>query len=432
MRDESTDRSERRRPKRVAVISVHSSPLDQPGTGDAGGMNVYIQEVARRLAGQGIAVDLFTRRSDPASPAVAEVEPGIRLIQVQAGPEGPLSKEAVPEVLGEFLDGVLTAAAVDDPADATKHAPYDVVHSHYWLSGWVGDRAKEIWGVPHVTSFHTLGKVKNSSLAEGDAPEPASRVSGEERIVAAVDRILAPTSIEADALVGLYGAEPERIRLVLPGVDRTVFVPLDRAQARAELDLPSTPLLLFVGRLQPLKGPEVAIAALAHAVRCVPEVVGDAHLVLVGGPSGAGSDDHTRRLRHLAERLDVADRVRFVPAQPHDRLARYYAAADVVLMPSRSESFGLVALEAQSCGTPVVASAVGGLRAVVVDGRTGFLVPGHEPAAFADRVLAILADPALARRLSGEAVRHAEAFSWDRTVEAINRVYGELRSGEVA
>src|SRR4029079_13699673 len=215
---------------------------------------------------------LFTRRSDPSSPAVAEVEPGIRLFQVQAGPDGPLSMEAGPDVLGEFLRGVLTAAAVDDAADAGKHAPYDMVHSHYWLSGWVGDRAKEIWGVPHVTSFHTLGKVKNSALGEGDAPQPTSRLTGEERIVAAVDRILAPTSVEADALVGLYGADPGRIRLVLPGVDRTVFLPRDRAEARAELCPPLAPLLLFVGRLQPLKGPDVAIAALAHAVGCSPEL----------------------------------------------------------------------------------------------------------------------------------------------------------------
>jgi D-inositol-3-phosphate glycosyltransferase len=307
-----------------------------------------------------------------------------------------------------------------------------MVHSHYWLSGWVGDRAKEIWGVPHVTSFHTLGKVKNSALAEGDAPEPTSRLTGEERIVAAVDRILAPTSVEADALVGLYGADPGRIRLVLPGVDRTVFLPRDRAEARAELGLPSAPLLLFVGRLQPLKGPDVAIAALAHAVGCSPELAGAVQLVLVGGPSGQGSDARTRGLRRLAERLGVADRVHFVPAQPHDRLARYYAAADAVLMPSRSESFGLVALEAQACGTPVVASAVGGLRHVVVDGRTGFLVPGRDPAEFADRALVILGDPALASRLSADAVRHADAFSWDRTVEAINRVYGELGPGQVA
>jgi D-inositol-3-phosphate glycosyltransferase len=407
---------------RVAVISLHTSPRDQPGTGDSGGMNVYILEVAARLAKQGVAVDIFTRHQGT-GPEVERVAPGARLIQVPAGPRGPVPKEDLPALLPEFLDGVLSQAA----ASGDRRVAYDVVHSHYWLSGWVGERAKEIWRAPLVASFHTLGKVKNFTLALDDRPEPPARLDGEQRVIRGADRILAPTPVEAAHLVGLYGADPGRISIVPPGVDRSVFHPHPKREAQARLHLSHERLLLFVGRLQPLKGPDIAIRSLADAVARAPEAMRDVVLGVVGGPTGsADAQDEVARLMNLAASAGVGDRVIFFPPQPHERLADFYSAADAVLVPSRSESFGLVALEAQACGTPVIASAVGGLRYSVLDGVGGLHVRTHEPVDYADRILELLGDPALAKRLSAGALEHAARFSWEATAAEIGRVYTEL------
>jgi D-inositol-3-phosphate glycosyltransferase len=412
----STDRP------RVAVLAVHTSPIDQPGTGDSGGMNVYIRSVAERLAGAGVAVDLFTRCRGGPTHDVREIAPGIRVVSAKGGPCQPLPKSAVQRYLPEFLGGVLRVAREDGNR-------YDLLHSHYWLSGWVGRAAKEILGVPLVASFHTLGKVKNYSLARGEGPESAIRLHGELDLIRDADRILAPTPLEAGQLVGLYGADPDRIRLVPPGVDHTIFVPRDRDQARARLHLSGLRLALFVGRLQPHKGPDVAIRTLSEAVARDPVVAEDLVLGIVGGPSGEHAGAEVARLMELASALGVSDRVVLFPPQPHARLADFYAAADVVLMPSRSESFGLVALEAQACGTPVVASAVGGLRSVVRSG--GILVEGHDPGDHAEAMLAILRDPALATRIGAAGAREALAFSWDATTQEMAAVYRELL-GEAA
>lgn len=414
-------------PARVAVISLHTSPRDQPGSGDSGGMNVYVLSVARRLAEQGVEVDVFTRSRGDGSPAIESLSPGARLVQVQAGPDAPLPKEDLPAVLPEFLDGVVSLAANEADAAPHRHHPYDVVHSHYWLSGWVGSRAKEIWGVPHVTSFHTLGKVKNYSLARGDRPEPPVRLAGEERVVHGADRILAPTPTEAAHLVGLYGADPGRIRIVPPGVDRSIFAPRPREEAKARLHLTNLRLLLFVGRFQPLKGPDVAIRALAEAIARAPDLTRDLVLGMVGGPSGGevGSDE-VARLMHLATTAGVGDRVMLFPPQPHERLADFYSAAEAVLVPSRSESFGLVALEAQACGTPVIAAATGGLRYAVAHQVSGLLVEGHDPGDHARGILTVLGEPDTAARLSAGAARHAGRFSWDSTAAETRRLYLEL------
>jgi D-inositol-3-phosphate glycosyltransferase len=422
-----TQRSDERLddPARVAVISLHTSPLDQPGIGDSGGMNVYVLSVADRLAQQGIAVDIYTRCHGENAPQIEPLGSGTRLIHVQAGPCAPIPKESLPGVLPHFLSGVLEVARTDGARH--RHSPYDVVHSHYWLSGWVGTKAKEIWGTPHVTSFHTLGQVKNSVLPDGDAPEPIARLAGERKVITGADRILAPTPVEADLLVQLYGADRNRIRIVPPGVDRKVFFPRPRDEARARLHLANTRLLLFVGRLQPFKGPDVALKAVAEAVARAPDVMSDVTMAVVGGSTGRDAEhDEVTRLMELASDLGIADRVMFFPPQPHARLADFYSAAEAVLVPSRSESFGLVALEAESCGAPVIGASVGGLRHVVRDGETGFLVDGHDPARFADRILRLLCDPSLAGRMSTGAIRHASTFSWDATASGIRNVYREV------
>jgi D-inositol-3-phosphate glycosyltransferase len=407
---------------RIAVISLHTSPLDQPGTGDSGGMNVYIRAVAERLAAQGVDVDVFTRCRGRGVPEVEEVVPGSRVIQVQAGPCSPVPKEDLPRVLPDFLGGVLAR-------ERQEHSGYDVVHSHYWLSGWVGQSTKEIWGAPLVASFHTLGKVKNHSLALGERPEPPGRLNGEQQLIAEADRILSHTPTEAAHLVGLYGADPGRIRIVPPGVDHSLFFPRRREEARARLHLPGARLLLFVGRLQPHKGPDLAVLSLAEAMARDPGATRDVVLAVVGGPSGSGGPEQLARLMELAGSAGVAERVVFLPPQPQRRLADLYSAAEVVLVPSRTESFGLVALEAQACGTPVVAASTGGLRHVVGDGTTGFLVNGHDPSAYAERILDLLRDPRGARRMGRAGVAHALRFSWDTTAAEILSVYREVLEG---
>ncbi len=406
--------------RRVAMLSVHTSPLDQPGTGDSGGMNVYIREVAERLAAQGVQVDVFTRCAGRGGPQVQEVVPGTRVIEVQAGPCSPVSKEDLPHLVPAFLSGIV---------DRQRHEGllYDVLHSHYWLSGWVGRNAKEVWGVPLVASFHTLGKVKNHSLATGEGPEPRARLAGEERVIERADRILAPTPAEAAHLVGLYGADPDRIRIVPGGVDHGLFFPRSRSAARSRLHPTGVRLVLFVGRLQAHKGPDVAVRAMAEAIARDPMTMSDVVFAVVGGPSG-GSDRSTEvaRLMDLASAVGVEDRVMFFPPQPQGRLADFYSAAEAVLVPSRSESFGLVALEAQACGTPVIAAETGGLRYIVRDGETGFLVPGYDPGDYAARLIELLSHPNRARRMGDAAVVHALRFSWDATAAEVLAVYREL------
>ena len=409
---------------RVAVLSVHTSPMDQPGTGDSGGMNVYIRAVTERLAGRGIDVDVFTRCRGGDDHEVKPLGEGIRVVSIKAGPCEPIPKADIPRFLPEFLGGLLRIAHEDAQG-------YDVVHSHYWLSGWVGRAAKHALDAPLVSSFHTLGKVKNYSLARGEPPEPAVRIAGEQAVIDESDRILAPTPSEASQLVGLYRADADQIRIVPPGVDHELFVPRDRAQARAALDLAGRRIALYVGRLQAHKGPDVAVRTVAEAIARDPDATEDLVLLIVGGPSGAEKGAELSRLLELAGALGVRDRLVLVPPQPQADLADYYAAADVVLVPSRSESFGLVALEAQACGTPVVAARVGGLRYVVEDGRTGFLVEGHDPGDHAVRVLELLTDAELQRGLGARGAERALRFTWDATADAVLGVYREVLPARV-
>ena len=420
--DPTIDPARADRPPRIAVVSLHTSPLDQPGSGDSGGMNVFIRAAAERVSAQGVDVDVFTRCRGHDLPEVEELGGGSRLIQVKAGPCAAVPKDELPRYLPEFLGGVLRRQRLEERS-------YDLVHSHYWLSGWVGRSTKEIWGVPLVASFHTLGKVKNYSLARGESPESAARLSGEARVIAEADRIVAATPSEAAQLVGLYRADPARIRVVPPGVDHALFAPREREEAKARLHLTGVRLLLFVGRLQPHKGPDVAIRALAEALASDPGGTQDVVLAVVGGPSGAGHGAEVAHLMDLATALGVGERMMLFPPQPQARLADFYSAAEVVLVPSRSESFGLVALEAQACGTPVVAAAVGGLRHVVQDGVTGHLVEGHDPGDHAERILSLLGDPVAARAMGEAAAARSMRFSWDATATEMLSVYRELLQG---
>jgi D-inositol-3-phosphate glycosyltransferase len=407
-------------PERVATVSVHTSPLDQPGAGDAGGMNVFIVEVSKRLAAQGIEVDVFTRATSSDLGPVEILTPGVNVRHITAGPFEGLAKNDLPAQLCAFTSAVLRAEAQQEPGH------YDVIHSHYWLSGQVGWLARDRWGVPLIHSAHTLAKVKNALLAEGDVPEPRSRVIGEEQVVAEADRLIASTPDEAAQLVQWYDADPAKVLTIPPGVDLDRFRPAPGARAR--LGVPDDALvLLFVGRIQPLKAPDLLLRAAAHLIADDPAIRSKLVVYVVGAPSGSGLDEPSSLLA-LANTLGIADRVRFLAPMPPDDLADYYRAADVTVVPSHNESFGLVALEAQACGTPVVAARVGGLVTAVADGKSGLLVDGHRAPDYADAITKVMGDRAA---FSRSAVEHATRFSWDRTTALLLDAYTDAMTSPV-
>ncbi|MET8007067.1 D-inositol-3-phosphate glycosyltransferase [Nonomuraea glycinis] len=409
----------RRRVDRVATISMHTSPLEQPGTGDAGGMNVYIVESARRLAQLGVEVEIFTRATARDLPPVAELAPGVVVRHLTAGPYEEMDRADLPGQLCAFLSEVLRTEAMYEPGR------YDVIHSHYWLSGQVGWLAKERWGVPLVHTMHTMAKVKNRLLADDDKPEPQARVVGEEQVVEIADRLVANTGDEARELIELYGAAEQRVAVVNPGVNLTVFQPASQHEARRRLGVPMDAyLLLFVGRIQPLKAPDVLLRAASRMLIDDPSLRGRLVVACVGGPSGNGLA-RPSILTELAAELGIADVTRLVPPAPQPELADWYRAADVTVVPSHSESFGLVALESQACGTPVVAAAVGGLRTAVRDGVSGLLVDGHDPHDWARALSRFVTEPRRRAALSAGAREHAAAFGWQATSSRLMEVYAE-------
>lgn len=407
---------------RIATLMVHTSPLDQPGIGDAGGMNIYVLESAQRMAAMGVSVDIFTRRTDASQPDIVEISPGVRVRHFECG-HGSLTKEQLPAHINGLSKEFLRIV---------KSENYDVIHSHYWISGKVAMPAAKELGIPLVHTMHTMARVKNLNLAEGETPEPMIRVQGETQVVAAANALIANTDAEGASLVSLYDACPDTVHVVSPGVDLYTFTPGEsRSAAREFVGLPEdASVVSFVGRIQPHKGPEVLIRATSELLKHSPLLRHKLIVNVVGGASGANTEE-VDRLKELSSWLGIDDVVRFSPPVPRKDLPHWYRAADLVVVPSYSESFGLVALEAQACGTPVVATAVGGLRTAVADGISGVLVDGHDPKAWSSVISRLLQEPQRRILLSMGAIEHASHFGWDVTARGTLDIYdlviGNLR-----
>ena len=394
---------------RIAMISAHGSPLAELGGRETGGMNVYVRELSRELGRQGMTVDVFTRQMDPTLPEIAELGPNARVINLPACDVGPMDKNQVFDCLPEFVGRIRQFAAEHD-------LQYKYIHSHYWLSGWVGKMLACTWNVPHFTTFHTLARVKNRALDQSAETERRGEI--EERIVQQADGIIVSSDHERHSLVDLYRARRERIHVIPPGVDLSLFRPVDTTEVRARLGLDGRDVLFAVGRLDPVKGFDVLIRAIPHLKR-----YRSLQLVLAGGPSGGR--EH-KRLTDLAASLDVADRVTFVGPVPQPELPLYYSLAKVVIVPSHYESFGFVAAEALACGTPVVASQVGGLPTFVHDGVNGLLVPWRTPWAFAEKISQLLSNGELRERLAANARSSVQGIGWSAAAERTIELYRQV------
>jgi D-inositol-3-phosphate glycosyltransferase len=405
---------------RIATVMVHTSPLEQPGIGDAGGMNIYVLESAQRMAAMGVSVDIFTRRTDPDAPDIVEISPGVRVRHFDCG-HGTLTKEQLPIHISGLSQEFLRIMRTEN---------YDVIHSHYWLSGKVAMPAAKELKIPLVHTMHTMARVKNLNLAEGESPEPMIRVQGETQVVAAASALIANTDAEAASLVSLYDACPDTVHVVTPGVDLFTFTPgQSRSAARESLGLlPDSLIVSFVGRIQPHKGPEVLIRATSELVKHSPQLRPRLIVNIIGGASGANTEE-VDRLKDCTQWLRIDDVVRFAPPVSRAELPQWYRASDLVVVPSYSESFGLVALEAQACGTPVVATAVGGLRTAVADGISGVLVDGHDPKAWSSVITRLLQEPQRRVLLSMGAIEHASHFGWDGTARGTLDIYDVVISG---
>lgn len=406
--------------RRVAVLSYHSSPLTEPGSGDAGGMTVYVRGVAAAHASAGIHTDIFTRATSEGG-RIARISEGVRVISIDAGPVSVIPKHSMAQYIDEFAAGVQVFAAM-------QRASYDVVHSHYWQSGLAAISLAERWGAPLVHSQHTLGRVKNLHLAPGDGAEPQARIEGEDRVINRADVLIPSTDDEWEQLSCLYGALHDRMKIIHPGIDHAIFKPRaganERDEARERLGLtPDHAVILCVGRIQPLKGLSLAIRAAAEVA---PQLEREIAVVIVGGPSTPAGEAELARLRGLADDLALGARVHFLGPLPHNELPELYRAADVLAVCSRTESFGLAALEAHACGVPVVATAVGGLKYVVHNGMSGQLLDSADPSRMAERLLPLLADERLRRSFSEAAVASARRFSWDRTGAELLELYSCL------
>ena len=403
---------------KIATLMVHSSPLDQAGIGDAGGMNVYVVESAKKMAQAGVSVDIFTRANHPNLPETVEIADGVNVKHLVAGPFEGLSKEELPSQLGALTSSFM---------NYQKQLPndyYSLLHSHYWISGQLGWMVSERTGTPLIHTMHTTAKVKNLNLADSEKPEPQTRAIGEEQVVKASTGLIANTDAEAASLVSLYDACPDNVFVVAPGVDLQTFSPgSGKSAARVKLNIaPDAIMLTFVGRIQPHKGPDVLLRAVSEMVTHSPHLKAKLAVVIMGGASGSGVNE-LESLKVLAKFLKIDDVTHFIEPVSRELLPDWYRASDLVCVPSYSESFGLVALEAQACGTPVVATAIGGLRTAVSDGISGSLVDGHDPKAWSAVISRLIAEPQRRLLLSMGAVIHASHFGWENTAHKTLEVY---------
>jgi len=403
---------------KIATLMVHTSPLDQAGIGDAGGMNVYVVESAKKMAQAGVSVDIFTRANHPDLPESVEIAEGVTVKHLVAGPFEGLSKEELPSQLGALTSSFMNYQKLL-PSDY-----YSLLHSHYWISGQLGWMVSERTGIPLIHTMHTTAKVKNLNLADDEKPEPQTRAIGEEQVVKASTGLIANTDAEAASLVSLYDACPDNVFVVAPGVDLQRFSPgIGKAAARVKLNIaPDAIMLTFVGRIQPHKGPDVLLRAAAEMVSHSPHLRAKLAVIIMGGASGSGLNE-LEKLKTLAKFLKIEDVTHFVEPVSRELLPDWYRASDLVCVPSYSESFGLVALEAQACGTPVVATAIGGLRTAVSDGISGSLVDGHDPKAWSAVISRLIAEPQRRLLLSMGAVEHASHFGWENTARKTLDVY---------
>ena len=398
---------------RLAVLSYHTSPLAQPGTGDGGGMNVYVREMGAALARQGHTVDIYTRRDNPSQRDAVMVEPGLTVHHVTAGPTTPLPMSELVSLVDDFARSVSVLIRCQELPD--------VIHANYWLSGTAGHFLKHELGIPLIMTFHTLDRVKAATFGEAST----ERATEEERIIGCSDAVLASCEIEAQQIVDYYDANPARVHIVPLGVEHAFFSPGNRIEARRALGMPTDqPLLLFAGRIQALKGVELALEAFIELrQRC-----GCGHLAIVGGPSGAQGRETLERVHARIAEAGVIDAVSLVAPQSHQLLSTWFRASDVTLVPSLAESFGLVALESAACGTPVIASAVGGLLTLVEPNENGILLETRDPSDWADAIEDVLT-PTNSRHMAQASATMARRYTWRHTADAISDLVDRLRSG---
>jgi len=407
------------------MLSVHTSPLAMLGGKKTGGMNVYVRDFSRELSREGIQVDVFTRSQDASAPFIEELGVNGRVINILAGPRQPIATAEVPQHLNEFTQGVLAFATAEN-------IQYDVIHSHYWLSGLVAEQLRDVWGTPIVQIFHTLGHMKNKIAMSDSERAPQVRLDGECRVIQTADRIIAATLAEEEQLVSLYNANPGKISIIPPGVDLERFHPIDKKTAKKRVGIPCGDTnILFAGRIEPLKGIDTMLRAMALIQKRRPDAVENCCMAIIGGDPWADDlDEEMARLQELRHDLDIHDLVMFLGAKDQEILPNYYAAAEMVVMPSHYESFGMVALEAMAMGTPVIASEVGGLAHLVQHGVTGYHVPSRNPEALAGRIFELLSNPECRDYMGRNARQHARQYAWPNITAKFMKVYGAVLRGQ--
>jgi D-inositol-3-phosphate glycosyltransferase len=407
----------------IAMLSYHTCPLATLGGKHTGGMNVYVQELTRHLGSLGIHVDVFTRSQDEHVPHVLhDLGFGNRVVHIPAGPEFPTPKNELPNYLPEFTQGVLHFAE-------TKGIHYDLIHSHYWMSGLAAEMLKDLWDVPVIQMFHTLGLMKNSIARSESEKESPARIEAEKHILKFADRIVIATPAEKDQLISLYHGNEKKFVVIPPGVDTARFYPIPEDEARAVIGVPQgNCMILFVGRIEPLKGIETLLRAIALLLQTEEIEECNYYLAIIGGePDGNGGepDSEIERLQNLSRELGIHDVVIFLGKRSQDTLPYYYSAAQVVVVPSHYESFGMVALEAMACGTPVIASQVGGLAYLVQDGKTGFVVPDRKPELLKQKLMQLIQSPPLREKMCDQATDYARSYDWSLIAERVAALYRE-------